>query len=139
LEEIDWRPLPQANSINMVVRHLRIEAEWHVASLEHSEPLPVPVTEHVQSLIDAVQLDFERNLNELERLYNRFTKVLGEMPPAMLRQRSKLVYQSFSEEHPPHLLSFHQALHLVVTLGTNLYNSQLVSEDPRRPGTFLSR
>jgi hypothetical protein len=25
-EEIDWRPLPQANSINLILRHLRIEA-----------------------------------------------------------------------------------------------------------------
>lgn len=32
-EEIDWRPLPEANNINAIVRHLRIEAEWHVTRL----------------------------------------------------------------------------------------------------------
>ena len=35
-EEADWRPLPQANSISAILRHLRIEAEWHPASLSHS-------------------------------------------------------------------------------------------------------
>ena len=27
-DEVQWRPLPQANNINLIVRHLRIEAEW---------------------------------------------------------------------------------------------------------------
>jgi len=27
-EEIHWRPLPQANSINVIIRHFRIEAQW---------------------------------------------------------------------------------------------------------------
>jgi hypothetical protein len=26
-EEIYWRPLPQANTINVIIRHLRIEAQ----------------------------------------------------------------------------------------------------------------
>ncbi len=30
-EEVDWRPLPQANTISLMVRHLRIEAQWHAA------------------------------------------------------------------------------------------------------------
>ncbi len=30
-EEIDWRPLPQANNISAILRHLRIEAPWHLA------------------------------------------------------------------------------------------------------------
>ena len=43
-DEIDWRPLPQANNINVIVRHLRIEAEWHVDCLERGAPMPVEVT-----------------------------------------------------------------------------------------------
>jgi len=39
-DEADWRPLPQANSINVILRHLRIEAEWHLASLEHGAAMP---------------------------------------------------------------------------------------------------
>ena len=30
-EEIDWRPLPQANTINAIVRHLGVEARFHLA------------------------------------------------------------------------------------------------------------
>jgi len=51
-EEIDWRPLPQANNIGVIVRHLRIEAVWHLASLEHDEPMPVQLTDHVRQQVD---------------------------------------------------------------------------------------
>jgi Protein of unknown function (DUF1572) len=27
-EELHWQPLPQANTINLIVRHLSIEAQW---------------------------------------------------------------------------------------------------------------
>jgi hypothetical protein len=30
-EEIDWRPLPQANNINLIIRHLRVETDWQLA------------------------------------------------------------------------------------------------------------
>ena len=39
-EEIHWQPLPQANTINVIIRHLRIEAQWHLDSLERGEPMP---------------------------------------------------------------------------------------------------
>lgn len=39
-EEALWRPLPQANSITLIVRHLCIEAQWHRDSLERGEPMP---------------------------------------------------------------------------------------------------
>jgi hypothetical protein len=40
LEEIDWRPLPPANTINAFLRHLRVEAEGYVKSIEPSEQSP---------------------------------------------------------------------------------------------------
>ena len=39
-EEAQWRPLPEANSIALIVRHLAIEARWHRASLERGDPMP---------------------------------------------------------------------------------------------------
>lgn len=39
-EEIDWQPLPHANTIDAILRHLRIEAQWHLASLEHGAQSP---------------------------------------------------------------------------------------------------
>lgn len=71
-EEIDWRPLPQANTINAIIKHLRVEAEWYVASLEYGEQSPYQDTASAQQLTDSIPLDFERNLQELEVLYTRF-------------------------------------------------------------------
>src|ERR687892_243926 len=61
LEEINWRPLPQANNINAILKHLRVEAEWYLASLEHGEQSLYQDTASVQQLTDATPLDFERN------------------------------------------------------------------------------
>jgi len=113
-EEINWRPLPEANTINLILRHLRIEAEWHLASLEHGEKMPSQVTPSLQQRIDSVPLDFERNLKELEELYARFVAALRRMTLADLQQQTALAYRDFPGEAslPAHLLSFHQAVHL---------------------------
>ena len=53
-DEIDWRFLPQANSINVIVRHLRIESEWHLRSLQSGEPMPTiaaPVSQVKRSML----------------------------------------------------------------------------------------
>ena len=68
-EEIDWRPLPQANTINTILKHLRVEAEWYLKSIEHGEQSPYHDTASVQQLTDSIPLDFERNLKALEKLY----------------------------------------------------------------------
>lgn len=118
-EEINWRPLPPANTINAIVRHLRIEAQWHLASIEHGEQMPSQVTPGMQQMIDSVPLDFERNLKELEELYTRFVGALGRMTLADLQRQTALAYQDFPSEAPlpPHLLSFHQAVHLATHWG----------------------
>ena len=36
-DEIEWRPLPQANNINLIIRHLRMETDWQLAGLERGE------------------------------------------------------------------------------------------------------
>jgi hypothetical protein len=71
-EEIDWRPLPQANTVNVILKHLRVEAEWYLESLDHGEQSPYRDTASVQQLADSIPLDFEQNLKELEELYTRF-------------------------------------------------------------------
>ena len=65
-EEANWRPLPQANNINLIVRHLRIEAQWKLASLETGEPEPMEATESVMRFIDSIGFDFKQNLKELD-------------------------------------------------------------------------
>lgn len=117
-EEMDWRPQPQANTINAIVQHLRVEAEWYVASLEHGEHSPYQDTASIQQVTDSIPLDFEQNLQRLEELYIRFIAVLRTTTLAALRQQTVLA-QVFpgGAPHPAHLLSFRQAVHLSMHWG----------------------
>jgi uncharacterized protein DUF664 len=90
-DEVDWRPLPQANNINTIVRHLRIEAEWHVDCLERGVAMPDDVTAEVQQWIDSVPMDFDGNLRKLEELYSRFVAKLSSLALDGLKQQSTLV------------------------------------------------
>ncbi len=111
-EEIDWRPLPQANNINLIIRHLRIEAEWHLASLERGERMPLlDITPELQRSIDAVPLDFERNVKELDALFNGFIAALRRTTLDGLEKQTALAYSQARRKPPPHLLGFHQLLH----------------------------
>src|SRR5262245_6506299 len=75
-DEIHWRPLPQANTINVIVRHLRIEARWHLDSLERGEPMPTIAAAARRKEVAAVPLDFADNFEKLEELYARFVEIL---------------------------------------------------------------
>ncbi|MGD0438503.1 MAG: DinB family protein [Bryobacteraceae bacterium] len=118
-EEIDWRPLPQANNISVIVRHLRIEAAWHLASLEHGEPMPVQLTGHIRQPLDLAPTNFQRNFKELEESYTRFIAVLSRTTAAALARRTRTAYQNLPSgvSRPIHLLGFHQATHLATHLG----------------------
>jgi len=94
------------------MRHLRIEAEWHVDCVERSVPMPAEVTPEMQRLIDSVGLEFARNLQKLEDLYARFIKHLRKLSLEILRRQSALAYQDFPSDSPEHMLGFHQAVHL---------------------------
>ena len=135
-EEIHWRPLPQANSINMIVRHLRIEAAWHLRCLERDEPMPTIAVAPSQEEIDAVEFDFEENYAELAAAYQRFRHVLTAMTLEALRRRTEVAYgEAGRQSGKNHLLAYHQATHLAVHLGQirmirNLYRT--TRGEPRR-------
>jgi hypothetical protein len=118
-EEADWRPLPQANSINVILRHLRIEAEWHLASLERGEAMPSDPSPELQQRIDAVPMDFTQNSKDLANLYARFLAVLRQTPLPMLQLQTQRAYGTPANgaSLPPHLIGFHQATHLATHLG----------------------
>src|SRR6266550_4675667 len=77
-EESGWRPLPQANNIAVIVRHLRIESEWHVNSLERGDPMPTIAVAPSQEAIDAVTDNFVENSTTLEELCTQFLKILRD-------------------------------------------------------------
>jgi hypothetical protein len=118
-EEADWRPLPQANSISVILRHLRIEAEWQLASLEHGAAMPSDASPGLQRHFDSVPLDFERNSKELASLVARFLAVLRQTPLPTLRAHTASAYAASATgaSIPTHFLGFHQATHLATHLG----------------------
>jgi uncharacterized damage-inducible protein DinB len=118
-EEANWRPMPQANSISLILRHLRIEAEWHLASLETGAVMPGDIPAEIQQKIDSTGMDFQRNSEELARLVARFLAVLRRTPLPMLRTQTQRAYDTPTggASVPPHFLGFHQATHIAGHLG----------------------
>jgi hypothetical protein len=117
-EEIRWQPLPQANSINLIVRHLRIEAEWHVESLERGEPMPTVATSPSQEAIDAVSEDFQENFKALAQYCTRFLEVLRTTTLNTLRERTAAAYGKITEtQERQYLLGYHHAIHLAMHCG----------------------
>lgn len=112
-EEVQWRPLPQANSIEVIVRHVRIEAEWHLACLQTGALMPTVATPALQAAIDAVPLDFAENMAALKASTGRFHETLGTMTAEELRRRSDSAYGS-APGVAPHFLAYHQAMHLAM-------------------------
>jgi hypothetical protein len=137
-EEIDWRPLPQANTINAILKHLRVEAQWCLVSLEHGEQSPYQDAASVQDLTDSIPLDFERNLGALEELYTRFIEVLRGTTLAALK-RQTILDQVFpgGSPHPADLLSFRQAVHLAIHWGQIRTIRNLYRKTRGEPGRFF--
>jgi hypothetical protein len=115
-EEVNWRPLPEANNITVILRHLGIEAQWHQASLEHGAPMPSEMTEGLQQEIDSVPLDFDRNLQLFDHAYSSFLATLRTLTLVDLEQRSGAAYQAWSS-CSAHFLGFHQAMHVAMHWG----------------------
>ena len=117
-EEICWRPLPQANTINLIVRHLRIESEWHVESLERGTPMPTVAVSPSQVAIDAVSNDFEDNFQKLATFCTRFLEVLQTTTLETLRGRTAIAYGKLSEgEGRSYFLAYHHASHIAMHCG----------------------
>jgi hypothetical protein len=114
-EERHWRPLPQANTINVIIRHLRIEAQWHLDSLERGEPMPTIAVAAPQEAIDAVPMDFEANVKQLEELYTRFVELLRTATLETLQQRTAAAYGEARQL--TYSLGYHQAIHLAIHCG----------------------
>jgi hypothetical protein len=117
-EEVHWRPVPQANTIGLIVRHLRIEAEWHVDSLERGRPMPTIAVAPSQAAIDAIPEDFVENWRKLEEFCNRFLALLQTTTLETLRERTRAAYGRAAEsEERRHFLAYHHAAHLAMHCG----------------------
>lgn len=107
-EEANWRPVPKANTISLIVRHLRIDVEWHVA---HIGPGQVSSEEQTVSP-ESVSIDFEANLRELDALWGNLLGGLRRSSLAGLEERTATAYRDSRQgATPAHLLGYHLALH----------------------------
>jgi len=112
-DEIHWRFLPQANSINLIVRHLRIESEWHLRSIQTGEPMPTIAAPVSQDAIEVIPFDFAENLNTLQRLYAEFCDTLGTQSLGTLKEKNATVYgEALTGKRVAYMLAYHQATHL---------------------------
>lgn len=137
-EEIQWRPLPQANTIGLIVRHLRIEAEWHVDSLESGTPMPTIATSPSQDAIDAVSDGFHDNFEELGTFCTRFLELLQATTLENLRGRTATAYGKLSEgEGRRHFLAYHHAAHLAMHCGQIRMIRNLYRKSRGEPALFF--
>ena len=137
--EAEWRPLPESNNIALIVRHLAIEAQWHLDCLERGTAMPSHPSPDFQREIDAVPIDFATNLGELTRRLRRFLDLLRETSEEQLLARSASAYGDRAATRPL-FLGYHQAIHLFGHLGQismirNLYRrtsgrSGLIPDNP---------
>src|SRR5262245_32959116 len=137
-DELHWRVLPQANSIHMIVRHLRIESEWHLRSLQSGEPMPTIAAPVSQEAIDAVSFDFAESLNTLQRHYTEFCDTLGTQSLGTLEEKSAAAYgEAATGKGLAYVLAYHQATHLAYHTGQirsirNLYRKARGVTRPQR-------
>ena len=146
VEEGDWRPVPEANSISVIVRHLRIEAAWHVDSLRDGSPMPtiaVPVDERA---IDVIPFDLEANARALADHQTRYLELLRAATLATLIERTRKAYGDFPlSEDQSCFIAYHNAVHLNLHCGQirmlrNLFRKTrgqqalFVPDNPTYPG-----
>jgi uncharacterized damage-inducible protein DinB len=135
-DEINWRPLPQANNINVLTKHLRVVEEMFLAGLEQGEHTPYTDAASVQKLTDSVPLNFEQNLKELEEAHNRFIAALRQTTLEDLKRKTYLT--PFAQgPRPANALLLAEISHLATHRGQLRTIRNLYRRARGEPGLFL--
>jgi uncharacterized protein DUF664 len=136
--EIDWRPVPEANSINAIVRHLRIEAEWHSNGLRDGTPMPTIAVPVSQERIDAVALDFRANFSTLTELQTRYLEKLRAATLEELKARTSMTYgDAPAARGKTCFIAYHHAVHLATHCGQIRMIRNLYRTTRGKPGLFF--
>jgi hypothetical protein len=90
-EEIQWRLLPQANNMHVILKHLWVEEQLYLANLEHGEQSPYRDPTSLQQLTESVPLEFAQTLEELKELHN--CCVRGHENPCSADTRMAMYHQ----------------------------------------------
>ena len=142
-EARDWRPHSHSNTISLIIRHLRIESEWHLLCLEDGRPMPTVSVVPDNNAINAVPVDFDTNLQTLIQLFARFCTLLETTSVEQIESRTATAYGGASRAIPAHFLAYHQLVHIATHLGQiatlhNLYRKShgqtgLLPDNPTFP------
>ncbi|MBI3326485.1 MAG: DinB family protein [Nitrospinae bacterium] len=137
-DEIDWRPLPQANNIHALMKHLRVAEEWYVTGLEQGEESPYQDAASVEQLTDSVPLNFEQNLKELEEWHNRFIAALRGTTLADLKRKTFLSQVLPGQSpRPANTLLLREIMHLAAHGGQIRTIRNLYRKTRGEQGLFL--
>lgn len=137
-DEAHWRPLPEANNISLIVRHLRIEAEWHVNALTRGDPMPTIAVAPSPEALDAVVDDFAVNKVMLQELCVRFLETLRTTTVQGLRERTAAAYGQMAERQGGrHFIAFHHAIHLAMHGGQIRTIRNLYCKTRGQPARFV--
>jgi hypothetical protein len=137
-EESNWQIVPEANSINVIVRHLRIEAAWHVASLRDGTPMPTVAVPVVQEDVDAIPLDFAANLRALTDFQHQYLDTLGASTFTTLREHTLTAYgRALVPEGRAYFIAYHNAIHLAMHCGQIRMLRNLYRKTRGEPALFV--
>ena len=135
-DEINWRPLPQANNVNVLMKHLRVVEELLLSGLEHGEQSPYKDAAGVQKLTDSVPLNFDQNMQELEGFHTRFISALQSTTLAELKRKSFLT--PFAQgPRPANTLLLAEISHLATHRGQIRSIRNLYRRSRGEPGLFF--
>jgi uncharacterized damage-inducible protein DinB len=87
-DELDWRPVPESNTIRSIVRHLRTVEQLYLSLLEEGDQTPWNDTDYVQKLTDSITYDFQQNMQELEAFHHRFISLIKQSTLAELKAQT---------------------------------------------------
>ena len=120
-QEAEWRPVPESNNINLIIRHLVVEAQWQLDAMRDGKPMPAEVSAEDQQLIDSLPLDdFDGNFQKLEKSCAGFIEALRGTKFAELEEKGQTAYQEYRAagvKPELHFLGFHHAMHLSGHMG----------------------
>ena len=95
-QEAEWRPVPESNNINLIVRHLVVEAQWQSDAMRDGKPMPAEVSAEDQQLIDSLPLDdFDGNFKKLEESCEAFIEALRLTTLSGLEHKGQTAYQEY--------------------------------------------
>jgi uncharacterized damage-inducible protein DinB len=135
-DEINWRPLPQGNNINVLVRHMRGVEELFLSRLEQGEQSPYKDAASVQKFTDSIAQNFEPNLKALEDLHHRFISALRSTTLAELKRKTFLT--PFAQgPQPAHTLLLAEISHLATHRGQIRTIRNLYRRTRGEQGLFL--